>query len=518
MLFHRVLAVSSLALLPLAAVRAADWPQWGGSDGRNMVSAEKNLPDTFTPIKSNAEIVPGTNVKWVVPTGGAAYGNPTIAGGRVFVGTDDKTLSEDSRFNASGGGLLKCLDEQTGKLLWQLVVPKRVGLPKEWHYGFQHLGTCSSPLVDGDRVYLVTSAMEVLCLDVHGQADGNAGPFTDEAAYMAGRGKPLTLGPRDADIVWRYDLIKDLGAIPHDTASCSVVMLGDLIYLSTSNGVNSPHTQMMAPDKPALIALDKKTGKLAAFENERISSRVFHCQWSPQSLGKVNGKDLLFFGGGDGFCYAFEALASASAEPVALKKVWSIDCNPPEYRISDGKPINYLKGDKRKKDSPNKHDGSYVGPSEIIGTPVFHDGKVYVAIGQDPMHGRGRGMMQCIDAATGQKVWSYDGLDRTTGQPTIADGLVYIPDVAGRLHCVEQKDGKPVWVFEGGAESWGGTLIADGKVYYGTQRELLVLKAGREMKLLSQVRAGSAVYTTPVTANGVLYVASQRFLWAVERR
>ena len=45
--------------------------------------------------------------------------------------------------------------------------------------------------------------------------------------------------------------------------------------------------------------------------------------------------------------------------------------------------------------------------------------RIYIAVGQDPAHGRGRGMLHCIDAAkTGDvtdsaKIWSYDALDRT---------------------------------------------------------------------------------------------------------
>ena len=83
---------------------------------------------------------------------------------------------------------------------------------------------------------------------------------------------------------------------------------------------------------------------------------------------------------------------------MPLKRIWSFDAIPPEYEYRDGKPIPYYDGDVRKANSPNKNDGKYVGPSEIIGTPVFAEGRVYFAIGQDPAHGRGRGMLYCIDA------------------------------------------------------------------------------------------------------------------------
>jgi outer membrane protein assembly factor BamB len=494
---------------------AADWPQWGGSDGRNMVSDEKSLPDSFAPGDRKAgvpgiDLATAKNVKWAVRLGNYVYGNPTVAGGRVFVGADCQTVKWDGRRSSTRGGTVKCLDEATGKLLWQLVVPERTDLPPGTYFNHQDLGTCSSPYVEGDRAYVVTSADEVVCLDVHGQPPRDGAPAGD--------------APADAKVIWRYDLINELKVSPHDSASCSVVIHGDVLYVGTSNGVDKTHEKVVSPDAPALVALDKRTGRLLATENEKISTRIFHCQWSPPSLGKVGDKTLLFFGGADGVCYAFETLDAIPDKPVYMKKVWSYDCNPPAYRVRDGKPIHYTDGDRRRARSPNKDDGLYVGPSEIIGTPVFYDNRVYVAIGQDPMHGRGRGMLHCIDATkTGDitqtgKIWSYDGLDRTIASPTISDGLLYIPDIAGRVHCLDADTGKVSWVYETGAQTWGSVLAADGKLYFGTKTEFMVMAAGKEAKVLSRVPLGSALYSTPIAANGVLYVASQQYLWAVQGR
>ena len=140
------------------------------------------------------------------------------------------------------------------------------------------------------------------------------------------------------------------------------------------------------------------------------------------------------------------------------------------------------------------------------------------------MHGRGRGMLHCIDATkTGDitetgRIWSYDGLDRTISSATIADGLLYIPDIAGRVHCLDADSGKCYWVYETGGQTWGSILAADGKLYFGTKGEFVVMAAGKEAKVLSRVPLGSAMYTTPIAANGVLYVASQQYLWAVQGR
>ena len=45
-------------------------------------------------------------------------------------------------------------------------------------------------------------------------------------------------------------------------------------------------------------------------------------------------------------------------------------------------------------------------------------------------------------------IWSYKGLDRTLSTVSIADGLLYIADVAGRVHCLDAETGQCYWVYE----------------------------------------------------------------------
>lgn len=513
-------------------IRAGDWPQWGGPDpGRNMVSPETGLTASFKPGEKSTQgagILPGTteHVRWAVRLGSYIYGNPTVANGRVFVGTDDSILRGDTRLQPTKGGMVQCLDETTGRVLWRLATPNRGKnrLPPQAHYGQQHCGTCSSPAVAGKRVYFLSSACEIVCLDVDGLANGNDGPFRAEGQYLAGPGKPpVSLQPGDADILWVCDLVDELGVCPHDVASCSVLVDGRFVYTVTSNGVDGPHAKCPRPDAPSFIALDAETGRVLATDDEGMGHRIWHSLWSPPSLGTVNGRKLVFFGGGDGVCYAFEALSEVPDQPIRFKKVWQYDCNPPNYRLRDGKPIPYYAGDKRKKDSPNKNDGTYLGPSQIIATPVFHEGRLYVPIGQDPMHGRGRGLLHCIDPSkTGDitqsgRIWTYDGLERTMASVAIADGRLYAVDLPGRVHCLELATGKLLWTHDLKAETWATPLVADGKIYIGTKNRLAVLAAGAQPRELARISLGAPSYGTPVAANGTLFVASQQYLWAVQQ-
>jgi outer membrane protein assembly factor BamB len=509
-LSFRYAGAALAAGLLASATQGGDWPQWGGTDpGRNMYSHEKGLPDKVDPgkLKSGTEevdLATTKNVKWVAKLGSQSYGNTTIAAGKVFVGTNND--SPRGKRDQGDRSILMVFDEKTGEFLWQLVIPKLIsGKVNDW----ENLGLLSSPTVEGDRVYLVTSRCEVICLDVNGLANGNDGPFKDEGQYIAGPGKPkVEVGPKDADIIWRYDMMDELGAFPHNASNCSVLVVGDLVYSCTSNGQDWTHSNIPSPLSPSFIALDKKTGKLVGEDDAKIGPRIFHGQWSSPSTGKVNGKDLVFFGGGDGFCYAFDAKPVKEGEDGFLKKVWWFDANPAEYKVKDGKPIRYPAAD---------------GPSEINATPVFYKNRVYVATGQDPEHGEGVGHLVCLDATkTGDitktgLLWDYKGIHRSISTVSIdpETGLLFIGDFSGYLHCLDAETGKVYWTHDMKAHMWGSTLVADGKVYAGDEDgDLTILAASKEKKVLSESNLGAPVYSTPVVANGVIYIASNTHLFA----
>ena len=524
------------ALLVASSGVGADWPRWCGSGGRNAAD-ETNLPESFEGGERDShgriDLKTTRNVKWVSKVSLVVFGNPTVSDGKVFLGTNKQALRNDKRFSARQGGLVLCLSEATGERLWQLFIPERTtGFPPKTYMTQQKWGVCSSPTVDGDRVYVVSIGDEVLCLDIHGLADGNDGPFQDEAQYMAGANKPpVALKSTDADILWKYDIVRELDVAPHDVASCSVLIHGKFLYTSTSNGVGRKHELgCLHPDAPSFLVLDKTTGRKVAVDNEGLGKTLFHAQWSSPSAARVGGRTLIAFGGGDGVCYAFETIEEVTDEPLYLKKVWSYDCNPPEYRLRDGKPIPYYSGDVRKGRSKQggpegklwtNGDGSFVGPSQIISTPVFYKDRVYVAIGQDPAHGRGKGMLHCIDATkTGDitesgKVWSFGGIDRTMSTVAVDNGLVYATDLPGRLFCLDADTGNCLWTHEAKDLTWGGALVADGKVYFNTKRSFWVLAAGKEKKVLATQRIGSE--GTPIAANGVVYNVLNGRLWALQK-
>jgi len=490
-----------------------EWLQWGRNGSKNMVSPAKDVSIDITSgeMGDDGEVTGAKGAKWVAKLGSQAYGTPTIYQGQVFIGTNN----EEPRIEAVKGdyGIVMALDEKTGELSWQFSVPKlEAGKVSDWEY----LGICSSILLDGKHGYVVSNRGEIICLDLYGMSDGNDGPFKEEAKYVVGGlekldlAEPVDKGAKGADIVWGYDMRSELGVFPHNITSSSVVLAGDKIFASTSNGVDWSHINIPAPTAPTLIALDKETGALVGEEASGISERVMHCNWASPAYAEINGVPTVVFGAGDGYTYGFHANEfdlekDGDEEFHLMKELWKVNCCPNEYRFDDkGEPIKYA---------------TYPGPSEIISSPAVYNNKIYTVIGQDPEHGEGVGAITCIDPSKGNGddaiVWQFKELGRSISTPSIADGLVYIGDYSGRLFCLDAETGEKYWEHDTLSHIWSSTLVVDGKVFLGNEDgELVVLKAGKDYEEITTIEYPAPIYSTCVVANGTLYVMTQTHLYA----
>ena len=450
----------SVALLTTVALVASDpgagdWPMWGGTADRNMVSMMKGIPTSW-------DVKTKKNVKWVAALGSQSYGNPVVAGGQVYVGTNNEVM----RNPKEGGdrGVLMVFRESDGQFLWQHTNAKLpAGRANDWPYQ----GVCSSPLVEGERLWYVTNRCEIVSLDTKGDGQGGA------------------------KVLWKFDMMEEVGAQPHNMSNSSPVSYGNLIYVSTSNGQDESHVNIPSPKAPALIAVNKDTGKLV-WEDNSVGDKILHGQWSSPAVGKIGDVVQVVIGQGDGWVRGFEAESG--------KKLWEFDLNP--------------------KDS--------VWPktrNEVISTPVIWQNKVFIANGQDPEHGEGVGHLYAIDATkrgditkTGQ-LWHYDKIRRSISTGALYDGILYYSDFSGFLHAIDANTGKPYWTHDMLAAIWGSPMVIDGKVYLGDEDgDVAVLQAGKEKKVLGEMNMGSSVYSTPVPANGALFIMNRNQLWALAEK
>jgi outer membrane protein assembly factor BamB len=231
-------------------------------------------------------------------------------------------------------------------------------------------------------------------------------------------------------------------------------------------------------------------------------------------------------GQGDGWVRSFDGMTG--------KLLWKFDVNP--------------------KAAVWKAGGGRGTRNYIPATPVYHDGRVYVASGRDPLDGPGVGHLWCIDAMKTPKnedkdlspvgdnfdpgaavnndsglVWHQGGpivpvpkdgpewhFGRTLSSVAIQDGLVIAPEHDGYIHCFDARTGKRHWRYDARTSIVASPLIADGKVYVPTEEGVVVLALSSEMKLLASNDVDSQVLSSVVFANGVLYLATPKKLFAIK--
>ena len=300
-----VLVLAGVAAFPLIS---QDWPMWGGAAQRNMASAMKNLPESWD-VKS------GKNIKWKAQIGSTSYGNPVVADGKIFLGTNNgNPRNPDIQGDR---GVLMCFRESDGKFLWQAVTDKLASGPQN---DFPEQGVCSSPAVEGKRLYYVSNRGELVCLDTEGFLDGkNDGPFQGE----------VYKGPSDADIVWKLDMMKELGVYQRNMANSSPVIWEDLVFVETSNGRSDE--KLPSPKAPSFLAVNKNTGKVV-WQDNSPGDGILQGQWSSPALGLVDGVQQAFFAGGDGWLYGFNARTG--------ERLWKFDLNPKNTAPEDAQLRN----------------------------------------------------------------------------------------------------------------------------------------------------------------------------------
>jgi len=162
------------------------------------------------------------------------------------------------------------------------------------------------------------------------------------------------------------------------------------------------------------------------------------------------------------------------------------------------------------------------GPSNIYGMPVFHEGKLFIAGGGDVFWGKTQAWLKCIepsgegDITSNATLWTYALNKHTLSTVAVADGLVFATDSDGTVHCVEAATGKGIWTHPMNGQFWASPMVADGKVYLGTRKgQFCILSATREKKVLQTIELGAPISATATAANGTVFIATMKQLFAV---
>ena len=429
------------------------------------------------PIEWNAST--GWNIVWSVELGNETFGRPVVAGDAIYIGTDNTR-----RMNPAWeeeGGVLKAFRATDGEFLWQDIAPR---VKERGLRDFLLPSTTSAPYVEGNRLYYVTADCQLRSLDTNGFRDSeNSGAYRDE------RFKDNAA----ADIVWDLDMPARLAVFPHEACNSEVLPVGDLLLVSTSNGQNEGHTLVPSPRAPSLIAVDKHSGEVV-WRAIGAGGQVLHGQWSSPVAANVNGRMQVLFGGGDGWLRAYDAASG--------HEVWRFDGNPKNVRWLPRPGV--------------------LSRSSIIASPVFADGRIFIAMGQDPTHGNGPSLIHAIspngqgDVTASRLLWTSREVGRVVGTPIVKDGLLYVGDLGGTFHCLDAATGTQLWKHETNDAIWGCLLVVGDRLYVGNvEGSMTVLRAGRRKEVLSQIEMDAPLYSRPAVVGDALYLATANRLYLI---
>lgn len=446
---HAFRTLTALAVLAPLTLSADEWPTFGGRPDRNPVTSEKGFPSTWDVKKS---------VKWAAELGKHTYSNPVIAGGRVFVGTDngqprDPAIKGDK-------GVLMCFSAADGKFLWQAVHGK---LPGGINVDAENIGICSTPAVTADFVYYVSNRDELICRKA-----------------------------KDGTQVWLLDMRKDLGALQDQAAVCSPLLVGELLFVLTGHARESKEKPSDSK-VPSFIAVNAATGKVVWKDNSP-GAGILSSQWGSAAYGAVDGQPQVVFPGGDGWLYAFE--------PMTGKLIWKFNCKAHEKVDDKGEP-----------ETRNTLVAApvYAGHRVLITMGIDTDTNGVGCL-------RAIDARQKGDVTKTAELWRIAGEDFGASISTVAvhDGMVYATELAGYVDGIDLETGKRAWRQDLLTPIWGSPLVADGKVYVRTGEEnVVVFQEGRTLKILGKYELPGTSQGSVVPSDGVFYIAGQSKLWAI---
>ena len=445
-----------------------------------------------------AEQVPRLHLKWAFgfPDATSAWAQPTIAAGRLYVGSQNGTVySLDAAsgcvvwtFAAQGGvrgsisigrrgapggrvagyaayfsdqkGYVYAVDAATGRQLWTRKVDDH-----------PLVRLTGSPALYEDRLYVPTSSYE----------EGGRPPGY---ACCTFRGALVALDARSGDVIWTsYTIAEEPRLLrvyadgtelrgPSGGAIWSAPTI-DVKRGAIYVGVGNTYSGAAQPTTDAVLALDLKTGKLRwSRQMAPATPDVFGCTPGDVNCGERAGPDFDF-----------------GASPVLAKLRGGRDL----IIAGQKSGVAYaLDPDRKGEQIWRYRAGGGSGLGGIQWGIAVDSERVYIPVAE--IYSPAPGGLHAVDLATGGRVWYSPPelpvcgkLNRSCSGAqfsavTAIPGIVFSPSNDGAVRAHSTADGRVVWTFD-------------------TNREFPTINGLR-------AKGGSMNGPAPVVAGGMVYVSS----------
>jgi outer membrane protein assembly factor BamB len=342
-----------------------------------------------------------------------------------------------------------CLDAKTGKRIWQHTFPV-------FHTD------------------IVTSRL--------GWTNIAADPATGYIYAHGTQGLFICLDGKDGKVVWQHSMGEEYGRVSgYGGRVTSPIVDEDLAILGMVN--TSWGDQAKGANR--YVAFNKRTGAVVWWSEPAASKGTYY---STPAIATINGQRLLVSGAADGSVFAIKVRTGEpvwryipfSISPINSSPV--IDGNFVYIGHGEESPDNNEQGRVVCLDASQIKDGSPKLEWQVDGiharyaSPIINEGRLYM-----PDDG---GRLYCLDAKSGKQIWKFNyGRGETRGSPVFADGKIYVAEVSARFHILEPGVKKCKSLDEeffpgaGGVdiELNGTPAVANGRVYFSTAEETICI-------------------------------------------
>ncbi len=378
------LLAAAPTMLPRPAL-AGEWPAWRGP-AQDGTSTETGLVSSWSKD--------GENLIWRAPL--IARSTPIVFDGRACINgrAGDGELRQER---------VACYDAGDGKLLW------------EQRFNVYHTA------VPENRV---------------GWANLAGDPETGYL-YAQGVGGSFFCFDRDGKIVWRRNLVEELGFFSGYGGRTQTPVIDEerllVTFVSSSWGE-------LGPPRHRLFAFDKKTGELLWVSTPGGPPADLNTQTTPR-IATIGGRRLAIGGNADGWVYAMDARTGEKVWGFHLSKIalnttvavapdGTVFAAHAEENVDSAEMGGVFAFDGKGSGDITASNLKWRAPIEDgFPSPTYHDGTLYVIDNSANLF--------ALDAKTGAERWRLDLGTVGKGSAVLADGKLYATEVNGHFHIVE---------------------------------------------------------------------------------
>lgn len=421
---------AAVALAPILSSAASaepdDWPQWRGPN-RNGQSAETGLLREWPQG--------GPPLAWRSSGLGSGYSSMAVSGNRIL------TLGD-----SDGSQYAVAVSREDGSPLWKT----RVGPPWQDQYG----GPRSTPTTDGDRVYVLGTEGDLLCMNVS-----------------------------DGEVRWRKSLTRDFsgrmaaGRNVHWKFAESPLVDGNKVIVS-------PGSQ-----DAGIVALDKMNGNVIwrasipeigslGADGAAYSSAVVSQAGGVRQYVQLTGRGVVSVDAATGrFLWGYNRVAN----DVANIATPIVDGDHVFVSTGYGTGSALLKIE-RQGDRFEAQEVYFLGGRTLQnhhGGMILHEGHIYTGTGHN------RGLPICVEMSSGSVVWGPErNRGRRSAAVTFADGHLYFRYENGLMVLIEAttqgyREKGSFMIPEVDQFSWSHPVVAGGMLYLREQDKLFAYNISR---------------------------------------